>query len=102
MPTNLTINGNTYPYPSPSDDPGWGAGASGWASEVTTALNDLQSVDDIPETSFNLANNISSPADITGFTFNPATVRGAVLDYTIYRTTNSNEVAEKRHFTNRL
>lgn len=95
MATNLTVNNNVYAYPEPGDEPGWGADATGWAEEVTTVLTSLQGADDIPETTFNIANNQSSLATVTGLDFNPATVRSAVIDYSIYRTTNSTELAEK-------
>jgi hypothetical protein len=95
MPTNLTVNNNTFAYPVPGDEPGWGEGATGWAVEVTEVLESLQGTDDIPETTFNVANNISVATDIVGLVFNPATVRSAVVDYSIYRSTDTNELAEK-------
>lgn len=95
MSTNLTVNNNTYAYPAAGDDPGWGAEATGWAVEVTTVLSNIQGVDDIAETTFNVANNVASVTDITGLVFNPSTVRSAVIDYSIYRTTSSAELAEK-------
>lgn len=95
MAINLTVNNNTFPYPEPGDEPGWGEGATGWAEEVTTVLNNLSGTDDILETTFNVANNVSSSQDIVGLTFNPSTVRSAVIDYSIYRSTSSTELAEK-------
>jgi hypothetical protein len=93
--TNLTVNNNTFPYPESGDEPGWGGPATDWAVEVTGVLNTLQGVDDIPETTFNLANNTVTPQDVVGLVFNPATVRSAVVDYSIYRSTTTTELAEK-------
>lgn len=95
MSKNLTVNNNTYAYPEPGDEPGWGAGTTGWAEEVTDVLATIQGPDDIPETTFIIANNMSSATDITGLTFNPITVRSAVVDYSIYRSTSLTELAEK-------
>ena len=91
----LIVNNNPFNYPDPGTEPGWGADATGWAEEVTTVLGNLSGADDILETTFNLANNVSSPQDIVGLLFNPATVRSAVIEYSIYRSTSSNELAEK-------
>ena len=86
MSTNLTVNNNTYAYPSAGDEPGWGEAATGWATEVTEVLNNLQGTDDIPETSFTIADNQDPAADVVGLVFSPTTVRSAVIDYSIYRT----------------
>lgn len=95
MPTNIIINNNTFAYPSPGDEPGWGSQATDAMVEVAEVLNNLQGADDIPETSFNVANNQVSASDIVGLVFNPATVRSATVDYSIYRNTDSVELAEK-------
>lgn len=95
MPQNLVVNNNTFAYPIPGDEPGWGEGATDWAVEVTGVLDSLQGSNDIPQTSFTVANNTSSVADVVGLLFNPAQVRSAVVEYSIYRKTDSNELAEK-------
>jgi len=95
MSTNLTVNNNTFAYPVPGDEPGWGEGATGWAVEVTEVLNNLQGTDDIPETSFTVANNNAVATDVVGLVFNPASVRAGVIDYSIYRSTSITELAEK-------
>lgn len=90
MSTPLTINNNTFNYPSPGDDPGWGENATGWASAVTTAINNLLGPGDIIETTFNIANNISTNTNIVGLLFNPTSVRAAVIEYSMYRRSNTN------------
>lgn len=95
MPTNIIINNNNFAYPSPGDEPGWGEAASGAMIEVAAVLSTIQGTDDIPETTFNVANNVSSSMDVTGLVFNPATVRSSVVDYSCYRTTSTTELAEK-------
>lgn len=94
MPINLNVNNNNFAYPSDGDEPGWGNAATGWAEEVTTVLSGVQGSDDILPTSFNVANNIASPADVVGLIFNPTTVRSAEVSYSIYRRTDTNELAE--------
>lgn len=85
MPTPLVVNNNTFEYPIPGDEPGWGEGATGWAVEVTDVLSNLQGTDDIPETTFSVANNVASPANVVGLLFNSSTVRAGVIDYSVYR-----------------
>lgn len=85
MSRNLIIDNVTYIYPDPGEDPGWGEGASDWAEAVTDVLNSLLSPGDILETTFTVANNISSPTNITGLAFNTGVVRSALITYSIYR-----------------
>ena len=94
MPT-LTVNNNPYIYPDPGTEPGWGDQATGWAEEVTTVLSNLSGADDILETTFNVANNITVAQDVVSLVFNTSTVRSAVIEYSIYRTTTTTELAEK-------
>jgi len=42
MPTNLTVNGQTFAYPVPRDE-NWGPAATGWASAVTALIAHLRS-----------------------------------------------------------
>lgn len=95
MPQNLTVNGNNYAYPIAGDEPGWGEDATAWAAEVTNVLSDIQGIDDIPETTFIIANNTTASADVVGLVFNPTTVRSATVTYSVYRSTDTTELAEK-------
>lgn len=90
MPKTLTVNNTPYDYPTAGDEPGWGGEATGWAEEVTNVLNNLLGPDDILETSFSIANNQSSAADVTGLAFNAGSVRSAVVTYAVYRISDSN------------
>lgn len=85
MPKVLIVNNTPYNYPTAGDEPGWGGQATGWATAVTDVLTDLLGPNDILETSFNVANNQISWADVTGLTFNTAQVRAADISYSIYR-----------------
>lgn len=90
MPKSLIVNNTVYDYPTAGDEPGWGGEATGWAEEVTGVLNNLLGPDDILETSFNIANNQSSAADVTGLVFNTGSARSAVIEYSVYRISDSN------------
>lgn len=90
MPKVLIVNNTPYAYPTSGDEPGWGGEATGWATGVTEVLNDLLGPDDIIQTAFTIANNQSSAVNITGLVFNTASVRSAVIDYSIFRVSDSN------------
>lgn len=90
MPKTLTVNNTPYQYPTAGDEPGWGGEATGWAEEVTGVLNNLLSSNDILETSFSIANNQTTPADVTGLVFNAGSVRGGEVSYAIFRISDIN------------
>lgn len=81
----LTIQGNTYNYPDPGQDPGWGSDASDWAQAVTDVLNFLVNPGDILETSFTIQDNTSVAANINGLRFDSSIVRAANVSYSIIR-----------------
>lgn len=90
MAKTLIINNTPYNYPTAGDEPGWGGEATGWAEAVTDVLADLLGPNDILETAFNIANNQTTFADITGLTFNAASVRAAEITYSIFRISTPN------------
>lgn len=90
MAINLIVNGTSYVYPDPGQDPNWGAGATDWAAAVTEALNTILAPGDILTTAFSIDNNISVAANINGLLFDPGVIRAANIDYAIYRTSTAN------------
>ena len=94
MPITLTVNNTPYEYPTPNDPKGWGEPATGWATEVTNLLADLKGPNDIVQTAYSIANNQTSPTSVIGLQFDAATVRYAIVDYTIYLATSTTEIAE--------
>lgn len=90
MPKQLIVNNTPFDYPTAGDEPGWGGDATGWAQEVTKVLNNLVGPDDILETSFNIANSQATDADVTGLVFNTGSVRSTVVQYAVYRISDSN------------
>lgn len=94
MSRELIIGNDPFQYPDPGDPPGWGEDASDWASAVTEAIESVLGPDDILQTTFNIANNTASSTNVNGLIFNNSTVRSAFIEYSLYRVTNTNEVAE--------
>lgn len=90
MSITLTVNGIPFEYPTPGQEPGWGEAATDWATEVTEVLGELLGPNDIIQTTFNIQNNIAVFTNIASLSFDPGEVRGALIDYTIYRTSDAN------------
>lgn len=90
MSKQLIVNNTPYDYPTAGDEPGWGGQATGWAEGVTEVLSNLLGPNDILETSFNIANNQTTAADVTGLVFNAGSVRSAVVEYAVYRISDVN------------
>lgn len=97
MSRTLTVSGTPYEYPDVGEAAGWGEASTLWAQAVTDVLGTLSGSDDILLTSFTVANNQSSAANVTGLSFSTSTVRGADISYTIIRTssTTTTGAAEK-------
>lgn len=87
MPVPLVVNGNTYQYPADNDNADWGEQATAWAQAVTGVLQEVVGSGDITQTVSSIANNVSSPAAVTGLAFNPTLVQGAIVQYAVYRVT---------------
>lgn len=90
MPRVLIVNNIPFNYPTSGDEPGWGQDTTAWAVAVTQVLTDLLGPNDILETAFNIANNQVSFADVTGLTFNGASVRAANITYSAFRVSTAN------------
>lgn len=94
MSVQLTINGITYNYPANNDSPPWGEEATDWATAVTDTLQNIQGTGDILQTVFPIANNVASVTNVIGLFFDPTTVRGAIIEYSVYRVTTSTGATE--------
>jgi hypothetical protein len=94
MSTNLTINGTVYPLPTQGDNPPWGESLSNIITALASVVNSTTGPSDILVTSFALTNNQSSPANVIGAAFNTASVRSAIISYSLYISTSTNELSE--------
>lgn len=90
----LSVNGQSFNYPSNRESPGWGSEATAWAEEVSDVLENVAGQGDILVSSATIANNTTSATNIPGFSFDSTVVRGAICEFSIYRSTDSDEVVE--------
>lgn len=95
MSTTLIVNNIPFEYPTQGTQPPWGDQASAWAEEVTKVLNSLKGNSDILETGANIANNVSSPQDVTDLKFDAGTVRSFAVRGNITRIYDSSSTYEE-------
>lgn len=81
----LIVSGNTYQFPSDGEDPGWGGEVTEWARAVTEALASVLGPGDILPTDFEIVDNMPTPQNVVGLTFDGALVRAANVTYAIVR-----------------
>ena len=90
MSIELEVGNETFEFPEDGDEQGWGEEVTAWAEAVSDLLGDLGGTsDDITITSFTIAQGVTAASltAVTGLLFAPATVRSAVITYSIIRTT---------------
>ena len=85
----LIIGTEEFEFPEEGDNPSWGEQVSDWAEAVSDALQNVQAPNDVLRTSANIANNVTTPTNIPGFSFDTSEVVSINADYIIRRTTNS-------------
>lgn len=94
MSKSVTISGTTYTLATQGTNPPWGKDLSDLIEALVTVVGTLSGTGDILTTNFTVANNQSSAANVTGLSFDTGTIRSAIVQYSIYRSTNSAEKGE--------
>lgn len=94
MSIPLVVSNATYNFPANRDSPGWGEDVTAWAQAVTTAISTVTGNGDIAQTSAIINNNQVAATNVVGLAFDTSVVRGAVIDYSVYRVTTTVEVVE--------
>ena len=85
----LTVGNQSFQYPDPGTEAGWGQDATGWAEAVTSALSAIITPGDVLPTSLTLQNNQTTTTDVLGLFFNSSSVRAVNVTYAIYRVSTS-------------
>ena len=88
---DLIVRGKSFPFPENRESPSWGEQVTDWAIEVSDALNSIVATGDIAPTSAAILNDQSAPHDVLGLQFESSTIRGAIVDYSVYRTSGSGD-----------
>lgn len=92
---NLTINNIPIRFPDTASSPDWSAAIIQFAQAVTDYLATISIAGLVQPAQVDIsAYNGVSNQNVTGLVFDPATVRGAEVFYTVYRETSTNSAAE--------
>jgi hypothetical protein len=89
MSKTLIIGTEEFQFPLQGENPDYGEQITDWATAVTEALATVQQPNDVLTTAANIANNITVPTNIPGFSFDTAEVQSINCEYIIRRTTTS-------------
>jgi hypothetical protein len=95
MPIPVTIQSQTYEYPSPGDQPGWGEDATDAFVALVTKVNGISPNTDIVAGSASIANNQSSPVNVTTLIFDSGVVGAAIIEYHLTRTVTGASISEQ-------
>lgn len=85
----VTLQGTTYDIPKNATNPSWGEQLNDYLRALGVAFSTLVGPADIAETVAGIVNNQGTDTNIIGLSFDVATVRAAVVEYAIFRTTDS-------------
>lgn len=89
MSTTVTIGNKTFEIPDPGEKIGWAEDTTDYLIAIADALTTVQGPNDILQTTSALANNQSSPAIISGFSFSTANVVAIDSSFVVARTFDS-------------
>lgn len=92
---NFTINNIPISFPNTAQSPDWSAAVIQFAKVVADYLATISIAGLVQPSQVDIsAYNGVTNQNVTGLVFDPGTVRGAEVFYTVYRETNSNAGAE--------
>jgi hypothetical protein len=93
MSKTVSIQNTDYQIPEQSDTE-WGEYTTDLLEAIVSAVTGSFGPSDISETEITINNNATGATTINGLNFDTATVRGAFVEYTIYRTSATGEFSE--------
>lgn len=95
MSYNINIQGTQISLPSSSESPNWSSGIIQAFQAIANALSFAVGPYDISPQVYDIsAFNSVSNQSVTGLTFSNASVRGAIIRYSVFRTSTATTVAE--------
>jgi hypothetical protein len=90
----LTVNNQTFAYPDPGSEPGWGEDATGWAEATTVALASISGSGTVYESRIAIPASQVLVAAIPNLAFSKNIVGSAEINYRIFRKTDSIQATE--------
>lgn len=93
MAIPVVVKGLTFLIPETSERR-WGDETTNYLVTLGTAINDITSVGDIPLLSIPINNNQTTLINVDNLSFETTQVRHAIIEYSVYRVTSSEEVSQ--------
>lgn len=94
MSIPITINGTIINFPSSGQDPNWAPAVIQFAEEVANALAFTVGPFNVPPQVYIMVANSNSNVTLPNLSFPPSNVQGAVITYSVFRTTTATTVSE--------
>lgn len=95
MSVQIIIQGTPIAFPTSADSPDWAPAITQFAEAVALALEEVVGTFDVPPQVLNIdAQNPGTNVNLTNLVFPTTDVRGAFIQYTIYRQTSLAAAAE--------
>lgn len=90
----INIQGTLINFPSSADSPNWAEALIQFAQAVELALSTVVGPFDIPPQIYVMTANVNTNVPLPGLSFPTSNVQGALIEYTIFETTNTNTASE--------
>lgn len=94
MAFDVIIAGQVISLPSVDEDPNWAQGLVEFMQQVALALSSTIGTFDVVPQIYNMVSNTNTGVDIPSLSFSSAEVRSAIVTYSIFRSTDTNNEAE--------
>lgn len=92
---DITIQGTLIEFPDSGTDPNWAPAVIQFAEAVEAALSGVVGTYDVAPRSMIIdATPTATATDIPSLSFSTSQIRGAFINYTVYRTTTDTTVSE--------
>lgn len=91
----VELSGTTYKIPKANSNPPWGEELNDFLNALANLYSGVIGVGDITETAAVIANNQTTEDAVSGLAFDSAVIRAAFIQYSIFRTTDTNTALEQ-------
>lgn len=91
----ITISGTPINFPSSSQQPNWAPAVIQFATLTAAALNSVIGPYDVVAQTLTINNNVNTNFNVDPLNFPVSAVRGATIDYAVYRKSDTDTQVEK-------
>lgn len=89
MSRTVIIGNKTFEIPDPGEKPSWGEDTTDYLVAVADALSTVQGPNDILQSTATIANNVTTPTPIAGFSFDTSDVLAITCEFFVTRVYDS-------------